>query len=236
MTKRPMAALAYTSSFGLVFHESPPGEIVTLLDQDARGVGSLRSSVGRASAPATLFSCFSPVFLLRPLTYLESSLPKNITASATSSALRTTPFIFPPSKYTLSTSSFSIFIPFVIKGVATAYGDMQFTLIPCLPISTHKFFVRPTTACFDADGVFGYKESTVYVHLKNSLQVLRIKGKDGESIHVDISNGRIFVTNGEAQIVLDVGDDDVCTVMCEKPRGGLANATGAAGYESYLAF
>ncbi|KAF7831783.1 putative reverse transcriptase [Senna tora] len=40
-----MAALAYTSDFSLVFHQSPPGEIVTLLDEDAMGIGSLRSCV-----------------------------------------------------------------------------------------------------------------------------------------------------------------------------------------------
>ncbi|KAF7811572.1 uncharacterized protein G2W53_032548 [Senna tora] len=40
-----MAALAYTSDFSLIFHESPPSEIVALLDEDVRGVGSLRSCV-----------------------------------------------------------------------------------------------------------------------------------------------------------------------------------------------
>ncbi|KAF7818823.1 hypothetical protein G2W53_024278 [Senna tora] len=126
---------------------------------------------------------------LRPLTYLDSSLPKNRAASATSSSFKTTSFIFPASKYALSTSSLPILIAFIIKGVATAYGDTQFTLIPYFPISTHRFFVRPTTACFDAEdhyfsGVFGYQETTVHVHLKNSLQLLLINEKDGGVINV----------------------------------------------------
>ncbi|KAK4785171.1 hypothetical protein SAY86_001860 [Trapa natans] len=40
-------------------------------------------------------------------------------------------------------------------GVATPKGEIQFTLIPYCPISTPRFLVSPTRACFDPQNVWG---------------------------------------------------------------------------------
>nr|GMC86212.1 hypothetical protein C4D60_Mb02t03040 [Ipomoea batatas] len=89
---------------------------------------------------------------LIPLTYLDSSLARYNAASATSFASILASFKFAISHTNSSTISFSS-IPMqpLSIGVATPNGDTQFTLTPYLPISTPKFFAKPTTACFDAE-------------------------------------------------------------------------------------
>lgn len=87
---------------------------------------------------------------LTPLTNLDSSLAKYNAASATSSAVGATPFKFADEQIIPSTTLLSTPIAFTNIGVATAHGETQFTLIPCCPNSAHKFFMSPTTACFEA--------------------------------------------------------------------------------------
>ncbi|KAH0448240.1 hypothetical protein IEQ34_022040 [Dendrobium chrysotoxum] len=85
---------------------------------------------------------------LCPLIKAASSEAKNSTAVATSSALSTVPFSIAPVHKSFSTFATSIPGTPQTRGVATKYGDTQFTLTPFPPSSAAASFTSPKTACF----------------------------------------------------------------------------------------
>ncbi|KAK1300564.1 hypothetical protein QJS10_CPB13g01521 [Acorus calamus] len=88
---------------------------------------------------------------LCPLTYFASSLARYSTACATSSTLSVAPLSAEYASKSSSTRAAASTPPNTPSesGVASPYGDTQFTRTPNRPSSAAAFFISPSIPCFD---------------------------------------------------------------------------------------